>query len=89
MLNIAGLELSFGASEPKGYSEGQHQAHVQRQIKEVQTHSVRPPSLCTIGKCVAEGEGKKNSHATSSATDMLFKLFTFMPPTIHEVLQSL
>jgi len=30
-----------------------------------------------MGKCVAEGEGKEDSHATSSATDTLFELFTF------------
>ena len=30
-----------------------------------------------MGKCVADGEGKNDSHATSSAPDTLFELFTF------------
>ena len=49
MLNIAGLELDFSASEPEGHTPGINvEGHVQTLSEHMQTHSAKPPSWQTI-----------------------------------------
>ena len=84
MLNITGLEFGFGVSEPEGdtlrvdiectFKDGSSTCKL---ILRGLPTGVLQPLFSTMGKCVAEGEGKKNSHATSGATDTLFELLTF------------
>lgn len=83
-MNIARFELGFCVCEPEGYTlrvdiEGTFKdgSSTCKLILRGLPACVLYPLFSRIGKCVAEGEGKEISHATSSATDTLFELFTF------------